>query len=65
MKKIDKHVHTYAVYDKDDNLRMVGNSHECAAFLGITLASFYCRVNRLRNGKLTGDNCGTIIVIED
>lgn len=65
MKKIDRHVHTYAVYDKDDNLQMVGNSHECAVFLGITLASFYCRVNRLKTGELTGDSRGVIIVIKE
>ena len=65
MKKINRHVYTYAVYDKDDNLQMVGNSHECAAFLGITISSFYCRVNRLKTGELTGDTRGVIIVIED
>lgn len=65
MKKIDRHVHTYAVYDKDDNLQMVGNSHECATFLGITISSFYCRVCRLKSGKLNGNNCGVIIEIED
>ena len=44
----------YAVYDKDDNLQIVGDSKACAKFLGITLGSFRSRVcrNKVENGMV-------------
>lgn len=53
----------YAIYDKFENLLMIGTSKECADYLGITIESFYCRVSRLRLGKVNGRKKGTVVAL--
>ncbi|WP_158584803.1 MULTISPECIES: hypothetical protein [Erysipelotrichaceae] len=53
----------YAVYDKDDNLQIVGDSKACAKFLGITLGSFRSRVCRNKSGKWNGKKKGIVVRI--
>lgn len=53
----------YAVYDKEENLLMIGTAKECAKYLELTMESFYCRVSRLRCGKVNGKNKGKIIAL--
>lgn len=51
----------YAVYDKEDNLLMIGTARECTEYLGLTIDSFYCRVSKLRTGKANGRYKGKVI----
>ena len=53
----------YTVYDKDDNLQIVGDSKACAKFLGITLGSFRSRVCRNKSGKWNGKKKGIVVRI--
>lgn len=39
----------FAIYDNKDMIRFVGNTAECARWLGITVASFYSRVYRSKH----------------
>ena len=41
----------YAVYDKDDNLVMVGNYKECIEYMGITKDSFLRQIRTVKRGK--------------
>lgn len=42
----------YTIYlKKTDAVVAFGNSEECAAMMNRSLSSFYCMVNRNRNGK--------------
>ncbi|MGN0830847.1 MAG: hypothetical protein ACI4NI_06065 [Candidatus Ornithospirochaeta sp.] len=42
----------YTIYlRKTDEVVAFGNSEECAAMMNRSLSSFYCMVNRNRNGK--------------
>lgn len=45
----------YAIYDSDENLIFVGTSIECCSFLDTTIDSFYCAVNRSKNGRRKGN----------
>lgn len=42
----DKRSNEYVVYDKEENLIMVGNSAEITEKLGITIGTFYSYVSR-------------------
>lgn len=53
----------YAVYDKHEKLLMIGTAKECAEYLGLTIESFYCRVSKLRTGKVNGKTKGTVVAL--
>lgn len=41
----------YAVYDKNDNVLVVGNTRECSKYLGIRTDSFKSEKSRQKTGK--------------
>ena len=47
----DKRSNEYVVYDKEENLIMVGNSAEITEKLGITIGTFYSYVSRGDSSK--------------
>ncbi len=47
----NKRSNEYAVYDKEENLIMVGNSVEITEKLGITIGTFYSYVSRGDSSK--------------
>lgn len=49
----NKRSNQYVVYDKEENLIMVGNSAEITEKLGITIGTFYSYVSR---GDLSKSN---------
>lgn len=53
-KKSSRHFCTYSVYDNRTDFPVVigGTAAECARAMKVTLASFYCCVNRARTGKV-------------
>ena len=47
----NKRSNQYVVYDKEENLIMVGNSAEITEKLGITIGTFYSYVSRGDSSK--------------
>lgn len=48
----NKRSNQYVVYDKEENLIMVGNSAEITEKLGITIGTFYSYVSRGDSSKV-------------
>ena len=55
----------YAVYDKQDNIVMVGNAQQCAKFMGIKLNSFYSQITRVKNGKIKSGREYNVYKVEE
>ena len=51
----NKRSNQYVVYDKEENLIMVGNSAEITEKLGITIGTFYSYVSRGRSEEHTSE----------
>lgn len=58
----DKRSNEYVVYDKEENLIMVGNSAEITEKLGITIGAFYSYVSR---GDSSKSNYRIYLIKED
>lgn len=58
----DKRSNEYVVYDKEENLIMVGNSAEITEKLGITIGIFYSYVSR---GDSSKSNYRIYLIKED
>lgn len=58
----NKRSNQYVVYDKEENLIMVGNSAEITKKLGITIGTFYSYVSR---GDSSKSNYGIYLIKEE
>lgn len=58
----DKRSNEYVVYDKEENLIIVGNSAEITEKLGITIGTFYSYVSR---GDSSKSNYRIYLIKED
>lgn len=55
----------YAIYDKEENIVMVGNAQQCANFMGIKLNSFYSQITRVKNGKIKSGREYNVYKVEE
>ena len=61
-----KNRNDYVVYDiESGEIVLVGSAKECSEFMGMTKASFYCHISRLRSGMIKKGRKYVAYVIEE